>query len=447
MKDKENKVLIMINLEAYKGDKPYIFVSYAHKDINYVYPEILRLHDSGCRIWYDEGIEPGQKFWKEIAAAIKNCFIFIVFISPDAIKSASVTREISFALKHEIKLLPIYLKETELSQELQIQIDQYQAIMKYNLTEEMYNRKVAAVLPKEVTENKENNIDIRKVKRKFLENTAESLFSAGGQKDYEYHIFITFRNLDEAGDPTYESILALKIFRFLSEKGLQVFHNIKSIEHMAAKEAEIAIAKALESSQILLVVAMSPENIIFEKVHSEWERFNKLITDGFKPGGVLISYINGFDSMKLPEILRKNKVIIDDADSYENLYRLVIDTVDIDVETFPDDEEFKKVFEKNSTFWLSRVSGEGPDNIIITAGEVKTVGRSADNDVILNLRQVSQFHAKIRYSKDGIIVDDLGSTNGTRVNNKKITSKKLQLGDVVKFDAVSYQLRLPPEKL
>lgn len=44
---------------AYKGNQPYVFVSYAHDDAELVYPEIHRLREAGFNIWYDEGISPG----------------------------------------------------------------------------------------------------------------------------------------------------------------------------------------------------------------------------------------------------------------------------------------------------------------------------------------------------------------------------------------------------
>ena len=43
--------------EAYQGDQPYIFISYAHKDSEVVYGEITELHENEFNIWYDEGIE------------------------------------------------------------------------------------------------------------------------------------------------------------------------------------------------------------------------------------------------------------------------------------------------------------------------------------------------------------------------------------------------------
>ena len=36
---------MLTNTAAYKGDEPYVFVSYFHKDLNAVFPEITRLKD------------------------------------------------------------------------------------------------------------------------------------------------------------------------------------------------------------------------------------------------------------------------------------------------------------------------------------------------------------------------------------------------------------------
>ena len=51
----------------YEGDDSYIFVSYCHKDKERVYPVISELYSRGCRIWYDDGIDPGTE-WPEVIA-------------------------------------------------------------------------------------------------------------------------------------------------------------------------------------------------------------------------------------------------------------------------------------------------------------------------------------------------------------------------------------------
>ena len=49
------------------------------------------------------------------------------------------------------------------------------------------------------------------------------------------------------------------------------------------------------------------------------------------------------------------------------------------------------------------------------------IGREVDNDIQLLIAGVSRYHAKIEYDQDGQWkILDLGSTNGTKVNGKKI---------------------------
>ena len=59
---------------AYRGNEPYVFVSYAHKDKDIVFPEIKRFNDAGFHVWYDEGISPGNEWSDEIAEALTLAF-------------------------------------------------------------------------------------------------------------------------------------------------------------------------------------------------------------------------------------------------------------------------------------------------------------------------------------------------------------------------------------
>lgn len=60
-----------------------------------------------------------------------------------------------------------------------------------------------------------------------------------------------------------------------------------------------------------------------------------------------------------------------------------------------------------------------------------TIGREEDNAIQLNDERVSRFHAKIQENGGRIILTDLESTNGTRVNGHPIKVHVLQLGDQV----------------
>lgn len=60
-----------------------------------------------------------------------------------------------------------------------------------------------------------------------------------------------------------------------------------------------------------------------------------------------------------------------------------------------------------------------------------TIGREEDNAIQLNDERVSRFHLKIQEDADKVIVTDLESTNGTRVNGVPTTMRVLQIGDLV----------------
>lgn len=58
-----------------------------------------------------------------------------------------------------------------------------------------------------------------------------------------------------------------------------------------------------------------------------------------------------------------------------------------------------------------------------------TIGREDDNSVRLNDERVSRFHAKIQADGGHVILTDLDSTNGTRVNGHPVQMRVLQYGD------------------
>lgn len=62
----------------------------------------------------------------------------------------------------------------------------------------------------------------------------------------------------------------------------------------------------------------------------------------------------------------------------------------------------------------------------------KTIGKNSDNNIVMSHDDVSRKHAVLYQKPDGaIVVEDLGSTNGTFVNGEKVTSRVLNAGDKV----------------
>src|SRR5579871_5984133 len=58
-----------------------------------------------------------------------------------------------------------------------------------------------------------------------------------------------------------------------------------------------------------------------------------------------------------------------------------------------------------------------------------TIGREEGNVLRLNDERVSRFHAKVQQDNGDIILTDLESTNGTRVNGKAVQIRRLRPGD------------------
>ena len=58
-----------------------------------------------------------------------------------------------------------------------------------------------------------------------------------------------------------------------------------------------------------------------------------------------------------------------------------------------------------------------------------TIGREEGNLLRLNDERVSRYHAKVQQDDDDIILTDLESTNGTRVNNMVVQIRRLRAGD------------------
>lgn len=64
---------------------------------------------------------------------------------------------------------------------------------------------------------------------------------------------------------------------------------------------------------------------------------------------------------------------------------------------------------------------------------VVTIGRDMDNDVRIDNLAVSKKHAQILNLQGTYVIEDLQSTNGTELNEKKIEKETLKHGDVIKI--------------
>ena len=75
-------------------------------------------------------------------------------------------------------------------------------------------------------------------------------------------------------------------------------------------------------------------------------------------------------------------------------------------------------------------------------GAIKTMGRAARADFIVDVSLVSRLHCRFSLDqRDRLDVEDLGSTNGTWVNGRKVERAPLLPGDMVKVGRVEFRVR------
>ncbi len=70
--------------------------------------------------------------------------------------------------------------------------------------------------------------------------------------------------------------------------------------------------------------------------------------------------------------------------------------------------------------------------MILGSGPV-TIGRAADNDLVLDDRRVSRHHARLQARRGMLVLTDLDSANGSRVNSVAISEVALGAGDRIEI--------------
>src|SRR5262245_35228580 len=85
---------------------------------------------------------------------------------------------------------------------------------------------------------------------------------------------------------------------------------------------------------------------------------------------------------------------------------------------------------------------DGPS--ILIDKPILLFGRHEECDVQLNSKKVSRRHCVIAQVNDYLLVRDLGSTNGVRVNGERVAEGKLKPGDELQIGNFKYQVCADP---
>ena len=101
--------------KPYEGKRPYLFVSYSHRQSDAVVDTIRLLHDRRWRVWYDEGIPAGGDWPKNVEMHMRQCAAVLFFLSKSALASPNCFSEIKTAVGMRKSVLVLPLEEAELS--------------------------------------------------------------------------------------------------------------------------------------------------------------------------------------------------------------------------------------------------------------------------------------------------------------------------------------------
>ncbi len=111
---------------------------------------------------------------------------------------------------------------------------------------------------------------------KAIEDIRKGILEVSG-KEPPYDIFICYKETDESGERTVDSVVAQDVYDALTEKGYRVFFSRITLEDKLGTEYEPYIFAALNSAKIMLVFGTDYEYFNAVWVKNEWSRYLKLM--------------------------------------------------------------------------------------------------------------------------------------------------------------------------
>ena len=89
--------------------------------------------------------------------------------------------------------------------------------------------------------------------------------------------------------------------------------------------------------------------------------------------------------------------------------------------------------------WILQSNDEAPRVLRLTPGTARTIGRGAGADFVFEAPLVSRVHCRLTADASGqLVMEDLGSTNGTSVNGTTTARAVLRSDDIVAIGRVSF---------
>lgn len=119
------------------------------------------------------------------------------------------------------------------------------------------------------------------------------------QREKPFDVFICYKETDQNGRRTQDSVLANDLYHQLTQEGFKVFFSRITLEDKLGTAYEPYIFAALHSAKVMVVLGTKPEYFNAVWVKNEWSRYLALIRSGEKK--ILIPAYRDMDPYDLPE--------------------------------------------------------------------------------------------------------------------------------------------------
>ncbi len=139
--------------------------------------------------------------------------------------------------------------------------------------------------------------DIYRQEAEYIDKIQKDILAISS-KEEPFDIFICYKETDENGDRTLDSVHAQEIYDMLTEKGYKVFFSRITLKGKLGVAYEPYIFAALNSAKIMLAVGTKPEYFQAVWLKNEWSRFLSMIEQGQKK--ILIPCFRHISPEELP---------------------------------------------------------------------------------------------------------------------------------------------------
>ena len=118
-------------------------------------------------------------------------------------------------------------------------------------------------------------------------------------KEEPYDVFICYKETDDTGSRTQDSVIANDIYYQLTQEGFKVFYAAITLEDKLGSAYEPCIFAALNSAKVMLAIGTKPEYFNAVWVKNEWSRYLKIMKKDRSK--LLIPCYKNMDAYDLPD--------------------------------------------------------------------------------------------------------------------------------------------------